>query len=216
MPGRTAKVCACPNNKRHYVPHKRELMVLVCACGRQKRTTKRVPHYNMKRRQLRFAEDLETISVPLNSSSAKLIQCARTHTSLENNTAIVHVTLVEGMRAPLPDALVQALSAALARAPGFTVRDANLVTCKRDKNRALVIFELEPPPAVAERVRALAMHSGCILLQWPLQVALGVAPMVHAALAARVLLETHGGTVLSVNAHRLEVLPLSTALVNLN
>lgn len=90
-------------NQPHYVPHKRELMVLVRTDNsRMKSTTKNVPLYNQKRYKLRVAEDLETISVPLTASSMTLIERVRASATLVSNPALVHVTLVEGLRAAMP------------------------------------------------------------------------------------------------------------------
>lgn len=181
--------------------------------SRMKSTTKNVPLYNQKRYKLRVAEDLETISVPLTASSMTLIERVRASATLVSNPALVHVTLVEGLRAAMPNTLIQELSNALATAPVLKVRNAKLVACDGDKNYTLVTLELEPvAAAVAKRVRALVLHSSCILPQWPLHVALGVAPKAQAERAARVLLDSHRGTVLAVDASRLATLPPSTAL----
>lgn len=207
-------MCACPNNKRHYVPHKRELMVLVCAhCRQRKPATKSVPHYNQKRRLLCIKDDLQTVSVPLTASSTTVIEAFHTSASLASNNAFAHVILVEGRRATVPDALAQALVAALAREPALTVRDATLVACGLNKSSALVTLQLEPSALVTERLRALAMHSGCMLPQWPLRIVLGVAPKEQAALAAQELLDTHKGTAPAVDAgHLVSVSPSAEAL----
>lgn len=200
----TAKVCSCPTKERRYVPHKHKLMVLVCAnCGCRKRSTKSVTDYNKKRRKLRLAEDLETISFSLTASSTTLIECALASASLAKHKAFAHVTLVEGLRAPLPDQHMRALSAALASAKTLTICDATLMARTHEKNFRLVTLELEPATALAIQVRTLALTTGCMLPQWKLHIGLGLAPKDLATRAARALLRAYGGTALTIDADRL-------------
>lgn len=126
-----------------------------------------------------------------------------------SDPTFVHVTLVEGLSSKVPDTFVQALSTAIARPPALMVRGAT--PAGGNKNYALVTLELEAvAAAVTDHVRALAMHSGCMLSQWRLRVTPGVAPK-RTALAQRALRDAQRGAVLAVDARVLAILSPTAA-----
>lgn len=181
-------ICDCPKEMRSYVPHRTALMVLACErCGGRKPSTKSVSHYNQKRRQLRVAQQLVSVSAPLDAGSALFVADLAASHRLTSNTAMPHVTFVEGLQAPPPPSELHELCVELARRPELIVVGAKCVPTRREKGVLLVCLALGMGDRLCEAARALAAHDTCRLPQWPLHVALGTAPAARAKQSARTL-----------------------------
>lgn len=150
-------------------------MVLVCqVCQCHKKLSHNVAHYNHKRRQFRKDESLLSVTVPLSIESAQSIERLRIAAKLQSNTARPHITLVDGLRAPPPPALLQTLYQSLMASPTLVVRRAHVVPTRR-KEFVLICFQAEAvDPTVRNSAQVLAKHPKCRLPQWPLHVTLGI------------------------------------------
>ena len=109
---------------------------------------------------------------------------------LSSNTAVPHVTFVEGMKLPLPSAELHELWVALEASPVLRLTGAISVPTLQ-KDTELVCLSLKLPSRLAHAAHQLGTHEGCLLPQWPLHVALGVAPITQARHAAELLSLIH-------------------------
>jgi hypothetical protein len=178
--------CAAGCKDKHMMPHSRELMQVVCrVCGRAKRIEK-VPQYNLTRRKLRAAEELVSLTAKIHMGSAEMLAWLVSEYGLSSNTAVPHVTFVEGLKLPLPSAELHELCLALEASPVLRLTGAISVPTLQ-KDTELVCLSLEVPSRLAHAAHQLGMHEGCLLPQWPLHVALGVGPTTQARHVAELL-----------------------------
>jgi hypothetical protein len=149
------------------MPHSRELMQVVCrVCGRAKRIEK-VPQYNLTRRKLRAAEELVSLTAKIHMGSAEMLAWLVSEYGLSSNTAVPHVTFVEGLKLPLPSAELHELCLALEASPVLRLTGAISVPTLQ-KDTELVCLSLEVPSRLAH-------------------VALGVGPTTQARHVAELL-----------------------------
>jgi len=197
-----------------YRPDRTTLMVLVCEnCGRRKDKTgvrKSVSSYNPKRRQLRTEQQLVSAAVPLDRDSAWFVHGIIDKLGLTSNTAMPHVTFVEGLHAPPPPAELHNLWLAMKDEPQLTIVNAICIPTRRDKGMELVCLELQMGSALEVATRSLALHERCRLPQWPLHLALGVAAAAQACAAASTLCQTYRGRVMCVAVEQFCVLTAPT------
>lgn len=201
-------VCACPIPQRRFMPHWRELMVLVCPnCGgRKKKTLKSVPHYNRIRRRARLELSLLSATAQLDTASTALVERIRTTAGITSNTSHAHVTLVEGLSTPVPPRELRNLHDALVACPGAVVIGAHCVKT-RTKGSMLVVLQLAlQSPQLAAAAAVLADHPTCRLPQWPLHIALGTAHTTTARDTAAHLAASYRGTFLHLATDRMALL----------
>ena len=137
-------------------------MVFVCEkCGKRKGT---ISHYNLKRRRLRVEQQLVSTTVPLDRDSAWFVLDMIVQLGLSNNTAMPHVTFVEGLNSPPPTKELDALYLAMKEDPRLTIVKANCVPTRRDKGMELVCLELQIYSATLElATHSLGSHERCRL-----------------------------------------------------
>jgi hypothetical protein len=207
--------------KCKYTPDRTTLMVLVCEnCGKRfqlrnkllrKGGCKSISFYNQIRRQLRTEQQLVSATVPLDRDSARFVHEIIVQLGLSNNTAMPHVTFVEGLNSPPPTKELNALYLAMKEDPRLTIVKSNCVPTRRDKGMELVCLELQIYSATLElATHSLAAHDCCQLPQWPLHLALGVAAIAQAREAANTLCQTYQGKVICVAAEQFRVLSAPT------
>ena len=153
--------CRSSNGKYRTGP-RTTLMVFVCEkCGKRKGT---ISHYNLKRRRLRVEQQLVSTTVPLDRDSAWFVLDMIVQLGLSNNTAMPHVTFVEGLNSPPPTKELNALYLAMKEDPRLTIVKANCVPTRRDKGMELVCLELQIYSATLElATHSLGSHERCRL-----------------------------------------------------
>ena len=164
----------------------------------------KISHYNLKRRRLRAEQQLVSATVPLNRDSARFVHDMIVQLGLSNNTAMPHVTFVEGLNSPPPNKELNALYLAMKEDPQLTIVKANCVPTRRDKGMELVCLELQIYSATL--THSLGSHEYCRLPQWPLHLALGVAAVAQARAAANTLCQKYRGKVICVAAEQFCIL----------
>ncbi len=159
--------------KHDYVPYPRELMALYCSrCEHRKSTVKSVAHYNRRRRVFRGTRHLLSAVAMFDAPSTEFLLRTRQVAGVATNTAHVHITLVDGLRAPVPELLQQLYNALLVH-PTFKVSRVYYVDTKQ-KDKKLVCLEVEPMNvSVKNALSSLSSSPVCVLPQWQLHVALG-------------------------------------------
>ena len=149
--------------------------------------------------------------VPLDRDSTRFVHGIIDELGLMSNTAMPHVTFVEGLHAPPPPTELHALWLAMKDEPQLTIVNAICIPTRRDKGVELVCLDLQMGSGALEvATHSLASHERCRLPQWPLHLALGVAAATQARAAAKMLCQTYRGRLMFVAVEQFRILAAPT------
>jgi hypothetical protein len=169
-----------------------------------------VDWYNAVRRSFKVEHGLTSILVPLTRASADLILEAGRKNGIVSNTALVHVTFVEGLPPIAPerphggrseqrqtrDEQIEGVRSASRSWPGLQIMSANCVPTLSDHSM-LVVLELQHmSDSVVHALQPLLQQTR--MPQWPLHCAVGVVDKHKADASAARLARALQGTVLSL------------------
>jgi hypothetical protein len=160
---------------------------------------------------------LTSILVPLTRASADLILEVGRKYGIVSNTALVHVTLVEGLPPiaverprQIRDAQIERVRSACRSWPGFQVLGTNYVSTLSDDSMLVVLSLQYMGDSVVHALQPLLQQSR--MPQWPLHCAVGVVDKHKADKAAAKLASALQGTVLSLQPESIREL-VSTQVV---
>jgi hypothetical protein len=169
-----------------------------------------VDWYNAVRRSFKVDNGLTSILVPLTRETAdQILEVGRKY-GIASNTALVHVTFVEGLppiAADLPrqerdekrqtrDEQIEGLRSACRSWPGLQVLSANCVPTLSDDSMLVVLNLQYMSDTVVHALQPLLQQTR--MPQWPLHCAVGVVDKHKADASAAKLATALQGTVLSL------------------
>lgn len=173
--GKTRKRKSC----KTFVDPQRLFFLKCIACGYSFDMSNDVPEYLWCRRRTRKERGLLSVTAPLDGPSCSLLSKVSMSCGIQSNTAMPHVTYMEGLlpdKSHLPIYLQQlkSLRMALLVDPSLKILDIHAIPRRSDDSTVLIVADVAVRPNVEMATRTMANYrEGCVLPQFPFHVALG-------------------------------------------